>query len=122
MPCGQVWISYATFEANDAQDAELARGVFRRAYDHFKLTKARRLCLRSCMTVSVSVCVSVCLCLCECVCVSVCILLHSFVSWCVSHATVLLCSWECGAGVPVFRMVESGDGGARVDRRDVAPV
>jgi hypothetical protein len=36
----QVWISFATFEVNDAQEPEHARGVFRRAYDHFKSTKS----------------------------------------------------------------------------------
>jgi hypothetical protein len=35
-----VWISYATFEANDAQDSDRARDVFRRAYDHLKDIKA----------------------------------------------------------------------------------
>lgn len=36
----QVWLSLATFEANEAQDADAARSVFRRASDFMKQAKA----------------------------------------------------------------------------------
>jgi crooked neck len=36
----RVWISYAQFEANQANSIETARAVLQRAYDHFKAEKA----------------------------------------------------------------------------------
>ncbi len=44
VPCGvwQVWISYATFEATDAQEPDNARAIFKRAYEHMK--QAHRHC------------------------------------------------------------------------------